>query len=61
VLFAFGYALMRGSLPALALALLYLAVVLLKVTREEAWLRATYPEYEAFAGRTRHRLIPGLL
>ena len=61
VLFAFGYALMRGSLPAVALAVLYLAVVLLKVTREEAWLRATYPGYEAFAARTRHRLIPGVL
>jgi protein-S-isoprenylcysteine O-methyltransferase Ste14 len=61
VLFAFGYALMRGSLPAVALALLYLAVVFLKVTREEAWLRATYPDYAAFAARTRHRLIPGLL
>lgn len=61
VLFAFGYALMRGSLAAAALAVLYLAVVLLKVTREEAWLRATYPDYAAFAVRTRHRLIPGLL
>jgi len=36
-------------------------VVFLKVTREEAWLRATYPDYAAFAARTRHRLIPGLL
>jgi protein-S-isoprenylcysteine O-methyltransferase Ste14 len=61
VLLAFGYALMRGSLPAVALAVLYLAVVLLKVTREEAWLRTTYPDYVAFAARTRHRLIPGLL
>jgi len=32
-----------------------------KVTREEAWLRATYPGYTAFAAHTRHRLIPGLL
>jgi protein-S-isoprenylcysteine O-methyltransferase Ste14 len=61
VLFAFGYALLRGSIPAVALALLYLAVVLLKVTREEAWLRATYPDYAGFAARTRRRLIPGLL
>lgn len=61
VLFAFGYALMRGSLPAVALAVLYLAVVLLKVTREEAWLRATYTDYSAYETRTRHRLIPGLL
>jgi len=61
VLFAFGYALMRGSLLAVGLAVLYLAVVLVKVTREEAWLRATYPGYTAFAAHTRHRLIPGLL
>ena len=61
VLFALGYALMRGSLLAVALAVLYLAVVVLKVTREEAWLRATYPEYADFAARTRHRLIPGVL
>lgn len=61
VLFAFGYALLRGSIPAVVLAVLYLAVVLLKVTREEAWLRETYPDYAAFAARTRHRLIPGLL
>jgi len=61
VLFVFGYALLRGSLPAVALAVLYLAVVLLKVTREEAWLRATYPDYAAYETRTRHRLIPGLL
>lgn len=61
VLFAFGYALMRGSWLALLLAAVYLVVVLLKVTREEAWLRATYPAYEAFAARTRHRLIPGIL
>jgi protein-S-isoprenylcysteine O-methyltransferase Ste14 len=61
VLFAFGYALVRGSVPAVALAMVYLAVVLLKVTREEAWLRATYPDYAAFAAHTRHRLLPGLL
>ena len=61
VLFAFGYALLRGSWPALVLAALYLGVVLLKVTREEAWLRATYPDYEDFAARTRHLLIPGIL
>jgi protein-S-isoprenylcysteine O-methyltransferase Ste14 len=61
VLIAFGYALMRGSVPAVALAMVYLAVVLLKVTREEAWLRATYPDYAAFAAHTRHRLLPGLL
>lgn len=61
VILAFGYALLCGSLPAVALAVLYLAVVLLKVTREEAWLRATYPDYAAFATRTRYRLVPGLL
>jgi protein-S-isoprenylcysteine O-methyltransferase Ste14 len=61
VLIAFGYALMRGSWEAVVLAVVYLVVVLLKVTREEAWLRATYPAYAAFAARTRHRLIPGLL
>jgi protein-S-isoprenylcysteine O-methyltransferase Ste14 len=61
VLIAFGYALMRGSLPAVLLAVVYLVVVLLKVTREEAWLRAAYPDYEAFAARTRGRVIPGIL
>lgn len=61
VLIAFGYALMRGSLGAIGLALVYLAVVCIKVTREEAWLSATYPDYATFARRTRHRLIPGVL
>ena len=61
VLLAFGYALMRGSLGAIGLAVLYLAVVFVKVTREEAWLGGTYPDYAAFARRTRHRLIPGVL
>ncbi len=61
VLIAFGYALMRGSFVAVGLAVVYLAVVLVKVTREEAWLRATYPDYAAFAARVRHRLIPGVL
>lgn len=61
VLIAFGYALMRGSLVAVGLAVVYLVVVLIKVTREEAWLRATYPEYAAFTEQTRHRLIPGVL
>lgn len=61
VAIAFGYALMRGSLLALALAALYFGVVLVKVTREEGWLRATYPDYAAFAARTRHRLVPGVV
>ncbi len=61
VLIAFGYALMRGSVWALALAVVYLGIVVVKVTREEAWLASTYPEYPAFAARTRRRLIPGLL
>lgn len=61
VLVAFGYGLMRGSLGAIVLAGVYLAIVLLKVTREEAWLRATYPEYATFTEQTRYRLIPGVL
>lgn len=61
VLIAFGYALMRGSWLAVALAVVYLAIVLVKVTREEAWLRSAYPDYAAFAERTRYRIVPGVL
>lgn len=60
VVIALGYALVRANLVTLALAALYLAIVAVKVTREEAWLRAAYPDYAAFMERTRSRLIPGL-
>ena len=46
--------LLRGALDAL------LAVVLdLKSRREEIWLRERFPEYKAYAARTR-KFIPGI-
>lgn len=57
VLGAAGWALLRGSLVALAAAGVLLAFFDLKRRREEAWLAARYPGYAAYSARTR-RLIP---
>ncbi len=58
MLAAAGVALLSGPLallPAGALALL----LHLKAQREEAWLRASVPGYEAYAARVRRRYVPG--
>jgi len=57
VIGAAGYALLAASPLALAGAVLLLAFFRLKSGREEAWLRARYPGYEAYAARTK-RMIP---
>jgi protein-S-isoprenylcysteine O-methyltransferase Ste14 len=59
VLAAFGWGLVRASLPALAGATILFAFFDLKRRREEAWLRERFPDYAAYATRTR-RLIPWL-
>ncbi|HUG47042.1 MAG TPA: NnrU family protein [Candidatus Limnocylindria bacterium] len=59
ILSAMGYALIRASLPALALCALLALLLDLKARREESWLRQRYPEYEDYARRTR-RFIPWL-
>jgi protein-S-isoprenylcysteine O-methyltransferase Ste14 len=57
VIGAAGYALLAASPLALAGTAGLLAFFRLKSGREEAWLRARYPGYEAYAARTR-RMIP---
>ena len=57
ILAATGWALLTASPLALAGAAVLLAFFRLKSSREEAWLRAHYPGYEAYAARTK-RLIP---
>jgi len=56
---ALGYGLLLASPLAAVGALGLLAFFRLKSSREEAWLRARYPRYEAYAARTR-RMLPGL-
>ncbi len=55
-----GYGLAATSWPSLALvgplALLWAE----KAKREEAWLAAQYPGYEAYRRRVRRRFVPGL-
>jgi protein-S-isoprenylcysteine O-methyltransferase Ste14 len=59
VVAAAGYGLLTASPAALAMAGVLLGFFSLKSRREEAWLVAHYPEYPAYAARTR-RLIPFL-
>lgn len=59
VLFAFAGAGAHLSWPAAGLALMALGGSLLRVFLEERFLRATYPEYAAYAART-PRMIPFL-
>jgi protein-S-isoprenylcysteine O-methyltransferase Ste14 len=54
-----GYALLTASPLALAGAVVLLGFFRLKSAREEAWLREHYPDYAAYAARTR-RMLPGL-
>jgi protein-S-isoprenylcysteine O-methyltransferase Ste14 len=56
---AIGFGLVMASLAALLLAGVLAAFLGLKSRREEAWLAERYPDYAAYAARTR-RFIPGL-
>ena len=57
LLLALGWSLVEAPLALLPTALLAL-VFDLKSRREEIWLRERYPEYAAYAERTRSRFIP---
>ncbi len=57
VVAAVGFGLLTASFVALALAAALFGFFLLKSRREEVWLVARYPEYEAYRNETR-RLIP---
>jgi protein-S-isoprenylcysteine O-methyltransferase Ste14 len=54
---AFGWALVWASPITLVLAIVLFGFFDLKSRREEVWLAAAYPAYDAYRGRTR-RLIP---
>jgi protein-S-isoprenylcysteine O-methyltransferase Ste14 len=56
---AVGWALLRGSVPALVAAGALLVFFDLKRRREEAWLTARFPGYAVYRARTR-RMIPWL-
>ena len=57
MLVALGWAIARASVVAVAFAGVLAVFLLLKSTREEAWLSQQYPDYAAYRARTR-RLIP---
>jgi protein-S-isoprenylcysteine O-methyltransferase Ste14 len=57
ILVAFGWAIVRASVIAIALAAALAAFFGLKSAREERWLEARYPGYAAYRARTR-RFIP---
>jgi protein-S-isoprenylcysteine O-methyltransferase Ste14 len=57
IIAAFGWALLRASVMAIALAALLAVFFRLKSAREEGWLEKRYPGYAAYRGRTR-RFIP---
>jgi protein-S-isoprenylcysteine O-methyltransferase Ste14 len=57
VIAAAGWGLFEASPVTLLLALVLLGFFRLKSGREEAWLRERYPQYPAYAARTR-RMIP---
>ncbi len=57
ILTSLGLSVARGSWLAVGLTVVLAVVLDLKSRREEVWLRAQYPEYAAYAARTR-RFIP---
>jgi len=59
ILGAIGWALLSGSLAALAGAVALLLLFDLKSRREEAWLAERHPGYEQYRRRVR-KLIPGI-
>jgi protein-S-isoprenylcysteine O-methyltransferase Ste14 len=59
VVAALGWALWNLAWLALGMAAVLLVFFRLKSGREEVWLRQRYPDYEAYAARTR-RMLPSL-
>jgi protein-S-isoprenylcysteine O-methyltransferase Ste14 len=57
ILAAFGWAIVRASIVAVALAVVFAAFLRVKSAREEAWLERRFPAYAAYRART-PRLIP---
>jgi protein-S-isoprenylcysteine O-methyltransferase Ste14 len=57
MLVAFGWSVAMDSLLALIVALVYAVFLDLKSRREEAWLRAQYPDYAEYAARTK-KFVP---
>ena len=57
ILGAFGWSLLRASLPALVLTLILVVFFDRKAHREEQWLTEKYPEYQQYRQRV-HKLIP---
>lgn len=57
VLAALGWGLFTASPPAIAVAFVLLGFFRLKSAREEAWLAAAYPGYDAYRARTK-RMLP---
>jgi protein-S-isoprenylcysteine O-methyltransferase Ste14 len=61
-IFLLGAALMGASPLAVALDVVYAAYLYaFKLTSEEAWLLARYPEYAEYMRRVPYRLIPHIL
>ena len=60
ILGSLGWGLMVASIPSLAATAVLTAFLNAKAAREERWLRATYPDYDAYARRVR-RLVPYVL
>ena len=59
ILLAIGWAAFTASPTALLAALLLVLWLDLKARREEAWLSARYPSYDAYRSRT-SRFVPGI-
>jgi protein-S-isoprenylcysteine O-methyltransferase Ste14 len=57
LLVAFGWSVAMDSLLALIVSVFYTVFLDLKSRREEAWLRAQYPEYALYARNTK-RFVP---
>jgi protein-S-isoprenylcysteine O-methyltransferase Ste14 len=57
MLVAFGWSVAMDSLAALVVAIVFAVFLDLKSRREEAWLRAQYPQYVTYAAQTR-RFVP---
>jgi protein-S-isoprenylcysteine O-methyltransferase Ste14 len=60
ILGAFASAVVLGSLWALLPALVLAALFVVRTALEDRTLRRKLPGYEAYAGRVRYRLLPGM-
>lgn len=57
VLLALGWSLLRKSIPSLALTVVLALFLDRKARREESWLVEKFPEYQAYQGRVRRRIL----